>query len=83
VWKSLLPLFQLNFQALFILGYVSYALLKLGSHHPSASHRVQSKDDPGKKAMLGWVWYFTAVIPATWEVEVRRIQVQGQFRQKN
>jgi hypothetical protein len=27
-------------------------------------------------------WWLTSVIPATWEVEIRRILVQGQLRQK-
>jgi hypothetical protein len=29
-----------------------------------------------------WVWWLTTVIPATWEVEIWRIKVGGQPRQK-
>jgi hypothetical protein len=35
-----------------------------------------------KKICGGWVWWYTPVILATGEVEIRRIEVQGQARQK-
>jgi hypothetical protein len=28
------------------------------------------------------MWWFTPIITATWEVEIRRMEVQGQPRQK-
>jgi hypothetical protein len=26
---------------------------------------------------LGWLWWFTPVIPATWEAEIRRLQFKA------
>jgi hypothetical protein len=32
--------------------------------------------------MAGWAWWFTPIIPAMWEVEIKRIAVQGQSQEK-
>jgi hypothetical protein len=36
----------------------------------------------GIEQSWGWAWWFMAVIPTTWEAEMRRIEVQSQPGQK-
>jgi hypothetical protein len=64
---------------LFMDHFLVNSMLKLLKIQPA---KIQSGWNGGYTVLLktkpeGWVQWFTAIMPATWEVEIRRTMVQG------